>query len=129
MIKHYNLKDAEIYLFDHYIINQIREGVTIEAPHDKELNEIVQEHFSGRDIVYISNRVNSYTVDPLIYKKVEDIPNILAIAIVPKNHLMRRNAEYERQFYDNPFEIFDTINDAIIWANKLTLPENEGANK
>ncbi|WP_229724363.1 hypothetical protein [Winogradskyella forsetii] len=125
MIKHYNLKDADVYIFDNYIINQIREGVTIEAPHDKELNQIVQEHFSGQEIVYISNRVKSYTVDPLIYPKVEQIPNIVAIAIVPKTDIMRQNAAYEKNFYDKTFEIFDTLNEAIVWANKLVMAESD----
>lgn len=119
IIKYYNLKDADIFIFDHYVINQIKEGVTVEAPHDKKINQIVQNHFSGKDMVYISNRIKSYTVDPLIYPRVELIPNMLAIAIVPKTFAMRKNAEYERNFYDKPFEIFDTLSEAILWAGAI----------
>lgn len=119
IIKYYNLKNADVFIFDHYVINQIHEGATIEAPQDREINDIIQRHFSGRDMVYISNRIKSYTVDPLIYPRVELIPNMLAIAIVPKTQSMRKSAEFERNFYDKPFEIFDTLSDAIHWANGI----------
>jgi len=123
IIKYYNLKNAEVFIFDHYVINQIREGVIIATPNDKELNEIIQEHFSGRDLVYVSNRIKSYAVDPLIYKKVEDIPNLLAIAIVPKTEIMRKNAEYEREFYHKPYGIFDSLRDAVLWTDTILNPK------
>lgn len=119
MIKHYSLEDADIFIFDHYLIIQIHEGVTVEAPHDKEINKIVHKHFAGKDMVYISNRVKSYTVDPLIYPRVELIPNMLAIAIVPKTAAMRKSAEFESAFYDKPFKIFDSLTAAIKWVDTL----------
>ncbi len=120
IIKYYNLNYADVFIFDHYVINQIHEGVTIDALQDKRVNEIIQKHFSGKDMVYISNRIKSYSVDPLIYPRMELIPNLLAIAIVPKTLSMKKSAEFEGNFYDKPFEIFDTLSEAIKWADGIS---------
>lgn len=119
IIKYIDNKDFELFIFDDFIINQIKDGVSIEPHHNEKLNTIIQEHFSHKDMVYISNRVKSYSVNPLIYPKTEAIPNLIAMAIIPKTNVMRKSAEYERNFYDKPYEIFDNLTDAINWVQKL----------
>lgn len=119
IIRYYDFDDGELFVFDEFIINQIKEGVVIQPYHNDIINEVIQQHFSGKNMVYISNRVKSYSVNPLIYPETEKIPNLIAIAIIPKTQLMRRNAEYESQFYDKPYEIFDNLSNAIKWAQKL----------
>lgn len=119
IITYYNFEDSEVFIFDEFIVNQIKEGVVIQPEHNEILNECVQKHFSGKNMLYISNRVKSYSVNPLIYPETEKIPNLLGIAILPKTALMRKNAQYEREFYDKPYEIFDSLSDAIGWAHGL----------
>lgn len=119
IIKYYNFEDGELFVFDEFIINQIKEGVIIQPEHNEILNDIIQRHFTGKDLVYISNRVKSYSVNPLIYPETEKIPNLIAIALIPKTKLMRKNAEYEREFFDKPYEIFDNLSNAIAWANTI----------
>lgn len=119
IIKYYNHEDFEIFVFDEFVINQIKEGVVIEPKHNDIINDTVKKHFSGKNMVYISNRVKSYSVNPLIYVESGKIPNLVAIALIPKTSLMRRNAEYERQFFDKPYEIFDDLSNAIEWSHKL----------
>lgn len=119
IIKYYNFEDSELFIFDEFIINQIKEGVTIHPDHNDTLNDVVQRHFSGKNMVYISNRVKSYSVNPLIYPETEKIPNIIGIAIIPKTAIMRKNAEYERRFYDKPYEIMEGLSEAIAWAHTI----------
>lgn len=119
IIKYYNFEDSEVFIFDDFIINQVKESVVIETHHNDILNDVVQKHFSGKNMVYISNRVKSYSVNPLIYPEAEKIPNLIAIAIIPKTAVMRRNAEYEQEFFDKPYEIFDNLSDAIKWVQRL----------
>ncbi|WP_051209950.1 hypothetical protein [Gelidibacter mesophilus] len=119
IIKYYSLEDCEVFVFDEYIINQVREGVVIEPHHNDFLNDIVHKHFSGKKMAYISNRVKSYGVNPLIYPEAEKVPNLIAIAIIPKTALMRRNAEYEQGFYKKPYGIFNNLSDAIAWVHEL----------
>ncbi len=119
IIQYFDLEDTEVFIFDEFIINQIKEGVFIEAKHNKLLNDLVQKFFSGQNMVYVSNRVKSYAVNPLIYPEAEKIPNLIAIAMIPETQQMRKNAEYERKFYDKPYEIFDGLKDANIWVHSI----------
>ena len=70
-------------------------------------------------MVYISNRVKFYAVNPLIYPETEKIPNLVAIALIPKRKLMRRSAEIKREFFDKPDEMFDNLSNAVAWAHTL----------
>ena len=128
IIKYYDFQESEVFIFDDFIINQVKEGVVIEPIHNDLLNEIVQEHFSGKNMIYISNRVKSYSVNPLIYPETEKIPNIIAIALIPKTETMRKNAIYEREFYDKPYEIFDCLTDAIAWSHEIIANANNFSN-
>jgi len=119
IIKQYNLEKTDVFIFDFFLINQIHEGVDVKPPWDETLENIIEDNFNGRDMVYISNRYYSYSVDPLIYPRVENIANMIAIALVPETEIMRKNAEYERNFYDKPFEIFDSLLKAVNWAETL----------
>lgn len=128
IIEYFDLEDSECFIFDQFIINQVKEGVVIQPHHNDILNEIIQENFSGKDLVYVSNRVKSYSVNPLIYPKTEKIPNLVAIAMIPLTDKMRKNAEYEKKFYDKPYGIFDTLTAAIKWVHKI-LNEKEQLSK
>lgn len=119
IIRYYNFEVSEVFIFDEFLINQIKEGVVIQPHHNDILNDCIQKHFSGKNLLYISNRVKSYAVNPLIYSETEKIPNLLGIALIPKTELMRKNAHYEKQFYDKPYEIFDNLSDAILWAHTI----------
>ena len=81
--------------------------------------KLIKEHFSGKNMVYVSNRAKSYAVNPLIYPETEKIPNLLAIAMIPKTELMRKNAEFEKEFFNKPYEIFDRLTDAIHWVGNM----------
>ncbi|MCX7552163.1 hypothetical protein [Xanthomarina sp. F2636L] len=119
MIHYYNYPETEIFVFDEFLICQIREGAEIYPDHNLKLNDIIQTHFSGTNMVYISNRVNSYSVDPLTYVQTEKIPNLKAIAMIPETELMKKSAEFERDFYDKPYEIFSCLSDAIEWTHQI----------
>ncbi|HLV39175.1 hypothetical protein [Xanthomarina sp.] len=116
---YYNFPETEVFVFDEFLICQIKEGESIQPDHNIKLNEIIQKHFSGKNIAYISNRVNSYSVDPLTYVETEKIPNLLAIALISQEGIMRRNAEFEKDFYDKPYEIFNNLSEAINWVHRI----------
>lgn len=128
IIKYIKLEDSEVFIFDEFIINQVKEGVVLQPEYNDIINDIVQEFFSGKNMVYVSNRTKSYSVNPLIYPETEKIPNLIAIAMIPKTSAMRKSAEYEREFYDKPYEIFDNLRDAISWVDSIiseTTPLND----
>lgn len=122
---YYNLASSEVFIFDNFLINQIKEGIVIEPKHKEILNDIIQKHFNGNNMAYISNRVQSYAVNPMTYKEVEKIPNLVGIAIISKNEAMRKSAEYEKKFYNKPYEVFNKLSDAFIWVHRIIMEANK----
>ncbi|TDU40529.1 hypothetical protein BXY82_2580 [Gelidibacter sediminis] len=117
LITYYDFEDSEAFVFDHYIINQVKEGAVIGTKHNTLLHNCIKKHFSGKNLVYISNRARSYAVNPLVYPKTKKIPNLVAIAIVANSPLTRQNAAYEGEFFDKPYQIFDNLRAAINWSH------------
>lgn len=118
-IKHHDLGYTDVFIFEHYLINQIKDGVVISYEHYDVLKKFVDQYYLNREMVYLSNRVNSYTVNPLVHRKVSTIDNLMGIEIVVDSNLREQAAIFERQFSDKPYEIFLTLQEGIMWATKL----------
>lgn len=116
MLHYYDLEISEVFIHENFLINQIREGKHIEPTHADLLEKVIQKHFSVRKVVYISNRINSYSVNPLTYRYVTSIENLIAMAIVTPEEKARKAAEFERGFYSKPFKIVDTLTEAVAWS-------------
>ncbi|WP_299224242.1 hypothetical protein [uncultured Psychroserpens sp.] len=125
MFRYYDIGHAEVFIFDDFLIKQVKEGALIDQEETEEFKVILKEHFSDKNMAYISNRVTSYSVNPLVYKEAEKISNLVAIAIIPGDEKMRASAEYESQFYNRPFGIFESLSEAIQWVHKIIEKENE----
>jgi hypothetical protein len=125
MFHYYNFAHCEAFVFDYFLIIQIKEGVTIKPEHNLELREIIDLHFSNKNVVYISNRFFSYAVDPLTYIGTSKIINLLAIAIVAESDIAKSNAVLESMFYEKKFAIFPTLSEAMGWVNKVLLEEEK----
>lgn len=122
---HYDLEYAEVFIFDDFLVNQVKEGITVREEHNKKLREVIDKHFTNKPLVYIANRHFSYAVDPLTYIETSKISNLLAIAIVSPDEVKRKNALLEKHFYSKPFEVFPTLTEAMSWVQVVIL-QNEG---
>ncbi|MDP5100589.1 MAG: hypothetical protein NWQ09_04620 [Nonlabens sp.] len=119
MLQHHDLGYTDVFVFEDYLINQIKDGVVISYEHYDVLKNFVDTYFSDRNLVYLSNRVNSYTVNPLVHRKVSTIDNLLGVGIVVDTSLKEQAALFEKQFFDKEFEIFLTLQEGILWATAL----------
>jgi hypothetical protein len=119
VINYYDLGYAQVFIFKNYLINQIKDGVQVNLDHVEVLRKMIQENFGERKMVYISNRNQSYSVDPLVYPQVARIHNLVGMAIVTKTQVNKTNAEFEKMFYNKEFGIFETLEESIIWAAEL----------
>jgi len=119
MFHYYDLGYCETFIFDEFLVNQIREGVTVTPEHNLKLKEIIDLHFKNKPVIYISNRIFSYSVDPMTYIGTSKINNLLATAIVTNTEINKKNASYEANFYEKPFKVFSTLSGAIKWVNEI----------
>lgn len=113
-LQSYDLGYADVYIFQNYLINQIKEGMKVYQEHIKVLGKMIRENFKDRKMVYISNRVHSNSVDPLVYPEVARIKNLIGIAIVTDVVDHECNARFEKIFYRRDFGIFKTFDESII---------------
>ena len=125
MFFYYDLECTEVFIFDEFLVNQIREGVTIRTEHNNQLKEIIDKHFTNKPLVYIGNRHNSYSIDPLTFIATSKIYNLLAIAIVATSDSDRRSTLLERHFYTKPFEVFPTLSEAMGWVQVVILQNTD----
>ncbi|MEZ4803132.1 MAG: hypothetical protein R2797_10190 [Gelidibacter sp.] len=110
---------CEMYIYDNYLVVVMNEGVTITPAHNQILLNIVDTYYKDKNFVYISHRLHSYSVDPAIYFETSKIKNLLGFAVVSKDYKAKTNAEIEKLFLDKPFEVFNTIEEAVSWANSI----------
>ncbi|WP_418513387.1 hypothetical protein [Corallibacter sp.] len=123
MFHYYDIGHAEVFVFDNFLIKQVKEGEIFDLEETNYLKRILEQHFNGCKMAYISNRITSFSVNPLVYKEIEKISNLVAIAVIPNNEKMLKSAEYESKFYNKPFAIFDNLSNAIQWTQKI-ISEN-----
>ena len=112
------LEFGQVRIFQNILIAELNEGVLFNANNNSELLKIGHEVFKDRPYGYISLRMNSYAVDPLVYREAALAENLKAIAVVSENELIKLNAHnVERQFYKDSgsFEVFDSLEEAINW--------------
>ncbi len=108
-----------MYIYDHYMIVVINEGITLTPEHNNVLLNIVDTYYRNRPFVYITHRINSYSVDPAIYRETSKINNLAGFCVVSSDYKAKRNAEIEKLFLNKPFEIFDSMEEATTWASQV----------
>ncbi len=118
IIKEFDLEFGTVSVHDNILIAKLNEGVLFGVESNRKLLEIGQEIFQGQDYGYISYRLNSYAVDPMVYRESANVENLKAIAVVSDNEMTRKNAEtLEKKFYKcpNSFEVFEDLSTAMEW--------------
>lgn len=121
MIKQVSELDfGKVWFKDNILIAELNEGILLDVESNRKLLAIGKKNFGNAPYGYISYRVNSYAVNPMVYLESASISNLKAIAVVTSNDMCRNNAVLERQFYkdSNSFEIFSTLEEAIAWVKR-----------
>ena len=102
-----------------YMVVVIFAGTHITPEHNSVLENIVDSYFKDQPFVYLTHRKNSYSVDPAIYVKTSKIKNLAGFGVIAEKPVSRANAAVEKLFLNKPFEIFDNLEDARIWAKHI----------
>lgn len=118
--KEIKLEFGSVYIHQNILIAELHEGILFDLDSNQKLLDLAADIFKGASYGYISHRVNSYAVDPMVYIKSANTHNLKAIAVVSENEMSRRNAEeVEKKFYkgSNSFEVFSSLEEAIAWIS------------
>lgn len=110
---------CDLSIYDNYLVVFMHEGTNVLPENNKILLEVANEYFKNQAFVYITHRINSYSVDPQIYLETAKIENLKGFAVVSNVYKAKSNAEVEKMFFNKPFCIFSELNEAVAWANEL----------
>ena len=109
------------YFFENVIISEFDEGSMMNF---KNLSHLISEatKYYGftKNLVYLSNRVHSYSVDHLDWKiSSKGFKNLKGIGVISYNSFNRKVVDVEKIFCAKQMMSFPSLNDAIDWACEL----------
>ena len=112
---------GNFYLLEKFFISEIHEGVHFDWEMIKTaMAEIVEFYGKNAKVGYISNRVNSYSMNPQTWNKVQKKYNLIfAGAIVSYNNITFMNASIEKQFSKTSIKSCLSLEEAIQWIKSL----------
>ncbi len=124
-IQKHSLDIGVFYFFDHYIISEIHEGITLTCDNASTFLNLAKDHYgSSMPFALISNRIHSYAFEPTIHFKFKKLfPNIQGYAIVSYTPINNKIAQMEQSYLSTPSKLFDTVDDAIQWAETLIIKD------
>ncbi len=97
----------------------MKEGIVVKPEYNKYLVDIAKKYFNDKPFGYITNRKNSYSVDPRIYFETSKIKNLVAFSVVSDKKINLTNVELEKIFLKKPFKHFTDEYSAIQWVNEI----------
>ncbi len=111
-----NTKEVTIKLYQRVAIIEIAEGTSISYENGIETFQRLMSMIGDKPWAYISNRVNSYSLNPNDYKHFNEIPTLKGIGIIQYKKSIKTAMELEKMFVKKPFQTFDNLDAAIEWA-------------
>ncbi|WP_179006007.1 hypothetical protein [Winogradskyella forsetii] len=127
VLKELNYEFGDVFIFDGFVISEVKEGVSYSWElHGKPTVKAVVDFLKtdGSDVVYISHRINSYSVVPMDWLKFyKQSLNLKGYGIVTYNNVSTISSVIENLFFKKQIRRFITIESAIQWAKLIDLVE------
>jgi len=122
IIKSFNTKIGDFYLFENLIVSEIKEGVHICYDVLEDFFPYVIKHYGDKPFAYISNRINSYSVSALDfdeYKKT--LKNLTFYGIVNYSKFSEAFLKVEERFCTVDFKVFTSLIEAYDDVNQFQI--------
>lgn len=119
MIESYDLEFCTIEIYEDHTIAMMKEGVVVSPKHVQVFSKIVNKHYKNKPFVYISKRINSYSVNPITHIKSSKISNLVALAVVSNDPKQQLQTKIEKPFFERDFCHFHTIEEALVWKDEI----------
>ena len=106
---------GKFYFLDTFFVSELNEGVHFSWEMiESVLVELLKFYKTKPKLGYISNRVNSYSMDPHTWERVDkEYGIIVASAIVSYNNITFMNATLEKHFSTKSIKRCTNLNEAI----------------
>lgn len=111
------------FFYPNMVVSQMNEGVSVNF--DNVLPVFLkglQYYTPETPLVYISNRINSYSFDPTIHLEAREVfSNLKGYGVVVYDDMNLRIAQLEQEFISCPLQIFHSLEEARNWGQQLLL--------
>ena len=119
-MKSVRITKADLEIHDNLVIARFDEGSDIIQEDWMEIKEMLVDNFSGK-FAWISDRINSYSIDPtilLVPDFIEELDNFACLAQVNYGKNLKDSTEIAKDFLSVkvPFRSFVTLDDALNWV-------------
>lgn len=118
-LKKLDFEFGNFYIFDAYVVGEVAEGVHFNWDLAEKVINKVYDHFGSNEIkmAYVSNRVNSYSVQPKDWMEFfKQRHTIKCIAVIGYNKMGWMSVVLEKIFSNAPIKKFQNLDSAIDWA-------------
>lgn len=109
------------YLCDNFFIMEVNEGEHFNWDKLNILLDSLRAYYGKhKSLAYIANRVNAYSIDPVLWSYFDEDDSILfAAAIVSYRDSTYLSANIEKQMASIPMKRAFSLDEAIGWVEKL----------
>lgn len=125
VIKELNYPFADVFIFDGFIISEIKEGISFSwEDHAKLIVEdiVYYSETDGSDIVYLSHRIHSYSVKAMDWLHFfKNSFNLNGYGVIGYNSVSFINTVIENLFFTKKIKRFNNLESAIAWAKAKRL--------
>ncbi len=115
---------GELTIFENYIIGVMNKGISVNIDTVRFITNIAKEHFNDKPWGYISNRINSYALDPTVHMTAPEFEkNMKAFAAVTHRKETAMTSGLEQDIHEPSYEfsIFTNLDEAIEWVTSTLL--------
>lgn len=109
-------KEILIKVYNRVVIVEISEGIKVNYGTGYHIFERLMSMIGDKPWIYISNRVNSYSLDPNDYRHFNEIPTLKGIGVIQYEKSIKTALDLEKMFIKKPFKTFNDLNSAIEWG-------------
>ena len=110
---------GEFEFFEGYFIGRISDGVNAGSNFVDTLSELLYEHYHGKPVIYISDRTNSYSLDPVATMDLIERNNIRFAAVVVYTQRQEQVYSFEERFIDGITMChFVSLDAALSWSKQ-----------
>lgn len=108
---------GDFYFCEKFYIAEIHEGIHIDYTQLSSLmDEIINFYGKDKKLGFISNRINSYSLDPRLYNEIDEAYDIIAVsALVVYSDISFMNASIEKRFIKKKVKRCVMLDEAIDW--------------
>jgi hypothetical protein len=125
VLKELNYSFGDVFIFDGFVVSEIKQGINFSwNDHAKYIVEDISCFLGtdGSELIYISNRLNSYAVVPIDWLKFFKYQYFLkGYYIVADGKLSKMNLMVEELFFKKKIKHFVSLYSAINWIRNDSL--------